>query len=281
MKNSLIQQDAIVMSLETLNETVALEAFSFSGMANRVADIIPNLVYSFKRDLKPLTDKLDLTRMDVNKAALTKAINAANYTEIGDIYVSVPQGFVGAFSEYIPALGKAVTFTNDVTSRLTEFNQLLSILISDKQSRMSSRDHAVASNKLEKEREEIRSALAVFFKATSRSSRAKLSEVYQNCNEILSTVDTAGEVIMLANAITLKEVESLISTSVELLNAISDKAEKRQLEGLSPEALKSLASSCLTAARDVELHSHLMHQTWQLKHAIQKNAQELTKALRY
>jgi hypothetical protein len=281
MKNPLITQDAIVMPLELLNETVALEAFSLSGMANRIADLIPNLVYSFKRDLKHLTDKLDLGRMNINAAVFTKAIRGANYTEIGEIYVNVPQGFTGTLSEYIPTLGKAVTFSNEVASRLTDFNQLLSVLISDKSSRMSTRDHASAGAKLEKERESIRLELAQFFKAVSRSSRATLSSVYQNCSEIITTTESTGEVILLANAISLKEIENLTSTAVELLNAIADKAEKRQLEGLSPEALKSLAAACLRTAKDVELHSHLMHQTWQLKNAVEKNAQELTKALRY
>jgi hypothetical protein len=219
--------------------------------------------------------------LSVNITVLEKALNGANYLEIGKLNVFVPQGFTGNFKEYLSVLDQALNFTNGIQARMMQFNQLVSALITDKNTRQSTKDLSTASSSMEGEREGVRMELAKFMKEGSRSDRGSLQEVYRSLAEVKECVFAVAAILDRANQVALADVEKMADDSSELLMALGEQAIEGKVEGLTPEAYKSLSSATLTMARDVELHALLMFTVYQVKKSVEYTGDALIKALRY
>lgn len=282
MKELQLEEPFGMIALEALTSTAALEAFSLRAVANRAADIIPNLAHAFNEVLTSHKgDKYDLKPLSVNITVLDRALKSANYLEIGKLNVFVPQGFTGNLKAYLEVLQVALNFTNSIQTRMVQFNQLVSAMITDKNTRQSTKDLSTATSNMEREREGIRLELAKFQKEGSRSDRALLQDTFGSLNEIKDCVFLTSDILSRANQITMAEVEVMTCDAAELLKALGEQAMAGKVEGMSPEAYKSLSSATLTMARDVELHSLLMFAIYQAKKSIEHTADALITALRY
>ncbi|BAW19319.1 hypothetical protein [Ralstonia phage RP31] len=269
-------------ALEALDSTAALEAFSLRAVANRAADIIPNLSHAFNEVLSSYKgDKYDLRPLSVNKVVLDKALDGANYLEVGKLNVFVPQGFIGNFKQYLGVLDQALNFTNSIQARMVEFNQLVSAMITDKNTRQSTKDLSTATSSMERQREAVREQLDGFQLGGSRSDRALLQNTFSSLNEIKECVFLAADLLSRANQVTLNEVEVMTRDAAELLKALGEQAMEGKVEGMSPEAYKNLSSATLTMARDVELHALLMYTVYQVKKSVEHTSEALIQALRY
>lgn len=282
MKALHLEEPTGMVALEALNSTAALEAFSLRAVANRAADIIPNLAHAFTEVLSTQKgDKYDLSPLSVNTTVLDRALKSANYLEIGRLNVFVPQGFQGNFKTYLGVLAVALNFTNSIQARMVEFNQLVSALITDKNTRQSTKDLSTATSGMEREREGIRMELEKFQRDGSRSDRAQLQDTYASLTEIRECVTLTADILSQATRISLKEIEMMTRDASELLKALGEQALAGKVEGMSPEAYKSLSSATLTMARDVELHSLLMFAVYQAKKSVEHTSAALITALRY
>jgi hypothetical protein len=282
MKTISIEEISGMPALEELCNTAALEAFSLRAVANRAADVIPNLAHAFKEVLSSQkTDKYDLSPLSINTTVLARALKSANYLEIGKFNVFVPQGFKGNFKEYLTVLYTALNFTNGIQDRMIRFNQLVSAFITDKNTRQSTKDLSTATSSMETEREGVRKALAEFVAEGSRSDRGNLKDVYSSLNEVNDCINLGATIINEANKLSINEVTKLANDASELLKALGEQAEEGKIDGMSNEAYKSLSSATLTMARDIELHALLMFNVYQVKKSIEGTSEQLIQALRY
>lgn len=282
MKALHLEEPTGMAALEALNATIALEAFSLRAVANRAADIIPNLAHAFREVLVVHKgDKYDLKPLSLNFVVLNKALKGANYLEVNRLNVFVPQGFTGNFKDYLQTLEQALNFTNGIQERMLRFNQLVSALITDKNTRQSTRDLSTATSAMEQEREGVRLELAKYTKEGSRSDRAQLGQVYRSLGEIPECAMKVADILQRANEVAMVDVERMTADASELLRALAEQALEGKIEGLSPEAYKCLSSATLTMARDVELHAVLMFSVYQAKKAVEHTAEALIQALRY
>ena len=282
MKELNLAEPTGMVALEAICSTAALEAFSLRAVAHRAADIIPNLAHAFREVMASQKgDKYDLKPLSINFTVLEKALNGANYLEVGKLNVFVPQGFAGNFKEYLVVLEQALNFTNGIQARMMQFNQLVSALITDKNTRQSTKDLSTATSSMEREREGVRMELAKFMKEGSRSDRATLQDTYRSLAEIKESAFAVANILDVANQVALTDVVKMTEDASELLKALGEQAMEGKVEGMSPEAYKSLSSATLTMARDVELHSLLMFSVYQVKKSIEHTSDVLIKALRY
>lgn len=283
MKHLQIQEVKGMEALEALASVAALEAFSLRAVANRAADIIPSLAHALTEALAVHKgDKYDLKPLSINHIVLKKALASASYLQVTSLNVFIPQGFKGNFSDYTTTLLLAVKFTNGIEARMTKFNQLVSALISDKSTRLSTSDLSTATNSMESEREIVRKALGEFVSPNgSRHNRASLGDVYRSLTEITDVNSKIVDLLEKANELTLLQVKKLADDASELLTVLGEEAAKGTIGELSNESYRSLASATLTMARDVELHSVLMFSVYQAKKAAEDTAAELIQVLRY
>lgn len=282
MKTFTLDQPMGVAALEEIHSVVALEAFSLRAVANRAADIIPNLSHAFKEVLSSQkTDKYDLKPLSVNFPVLNKALKGAKYLEVGEESIYVPQSFTGNLKEYLEVLLMALNFTNGIESRMVQFNQLVSAIMADRNTRQTTKDLSTATSAMETEREGVRKALEAFTKQGSRSDRAPLQNVYRSLNEVSECATIVIDVLDKANEVAITNVTKLTDDASELLQTLGEQANKGLLENMSNEIYRSLSSATLTMARDVELHGLLMFSVYQVKKSIEHTSELLIKTIRY
>lgn len=282
MKHLTIETPVGMEALEMLNTTIAVEAFSLRSVANRAIDIIPNLSHAFSEVLSSnSTDKYDLKPLSVNLVVLDRALKGSDYMSVGNLNVYVPQGFQGNFKAYLTAFDQALNFSNGIIERMLRFNQYISALISNKDTRRSTKDLSIATNGMELAREDVRKALAEFNRSGYRGDRAPLKDVYASLGEISDCTMDTGSLIRKAISVTLAEVTKITDDASVLLKTLGEQAINGQIDDMSNEAYKSLSSATLTMARDVELHSLLMYSAFQIKKAVEDTSVLLINALRY
>lgn len=282
MKNLLLTPVDPIEQLEAITATAALEAFDLRSIGNRIADIVPAMVHAFRQYVHThKSDKLDLRPLDVNRTILMKALGSASYLDIGRFAVCVPQGFSGSMVDYLAVMARAIEFTNGVKERMTEYNQLISALLTNKDTRKSTADLSTATSGMEKQRDAMRLALKEFGRVNSRSDRQDLAKTYRNLSEITESVDTAEAIIARAAALNLQDINALITDALELLDELEHRATQGTIENLSPQMYKSLASSTLTMARDAEFHALMCYKACEIKDCTETTTRELIKALRY
>lgn len=283
MKTLAIQEETnIFAALESIDQTAALEAFSVGGLANRIADLIPSLTHAAQQAFTKYTsDKYDLKPLNFNTMILKKATDKATYMSVSPFQVYVPKGFQGNMKDYATALGLSTDFVNGIVERMTAFNTLVSAVISDKATRQSVRNLAIATNEQQKQRLEIAEALRGFKNAQSRRDRMKLGEVYRSLGEMNDVAAMTDEILRATSTVQMNDIERLIKDASELLEVLSTASQEGSLSGLTPEVLQSISSSTLTIARDVELYSIVMFAASELKNAVQDTAKEFIQAIRY
>lgn len=282
MKHLTIDLPVGMEALELLNSTVAVEAFSLRAVANRAIDIIPNLSHAFSEVLSSnSTDKYDLKPLSVNLVVLDRALKSADYMSVGSLNVYIPQGFQGNFKEYLTVFDQALNFSNGIVERMIRFNQYVSALISNKDSRRSTKDLSIATNGMEIAREDVRKALATFSRSGFRGDRAPLKDVYSSLGEVSDCAMSTADIMRKAITVTIAEVNKITDDASELLKTLGEQAINGQIDDMSNEAYKSLSSATLTMARDVELHSLLMYSAFQIKKSVEDTSVLLIKALRY
>lgn len=282
MKHLTIDTLQGIPALEAYCATVAVEAFSLKAVANRAIDIIPNLSHALNEVLSTYKgEKYDLKPLSVNRLVLQRTLKTADFLSIGKFNVYVPQGFTGNMKEYLVVFNQAMLFSNGIIGRMTKFNQLVSALMTDQNSRRSTKDLSIATTDMETEREGVRRALAEFTKEGSRSDRTPLQSVYRSLGEVEECVSMGGDILFAVQKVSLDEVEKLTSDASELLKALGEQAVAGKIDDLSPESYRSLSSATLTMARDVELFSLLMDRTYQIKKALEHTSEALIKTLRY
>lgn len=282
MKHLTLDLPVGMEALELLNSTVAVEAFSLRAVANRAIDIIPNLSHAFSEVLSSnKTDKYDLKPLSVNLVVLDRALKSADYMSVGKLNVYIPQGFQGNFKEYLATFDQALNFSNGIVERMLRFNQYVSALISNKDTRRSTKDLSIATSGMETAREDVRKALSVFTRDGHRGDRASLKDVYASLTEVSQCALSTTDIMRKAIAVTLDEVCKITDDASELLKTLGEQAINGQIEDMSNEAYKSLSSATLTMARDVELHSLLMFNAFQIKKAVEDTSVLLINALRY
>lgn len=270
------------VALEQIAETIALEAINVTGVINRVADLVPDLVNSAKMFLSNNNrDKPTLGPLTVNPSTLQKALTPTTFTNIVSLNHPVPPGFRGNLYEYSTVLGASLDFAMSVPAALTDFNVFLSKMLSSEQARKNARSTAEVFRERSKARKALAEAAAPFFSGGSRIAIAKYGDVIGSNAQYIQFQEQVQTLLHISSEIKLADVEKLVQDCHELLNALSTNAAENRLGGLSPEMLETIGLATESIARDVEFYSLTLWGLSGLRESAQKGGESMIRALRY
>lgn len=282
MKRLKIQSQDPMVALESIDASIAIEDFSMRTIRNRIADSIPNMVHSAKEVIsRSSLGKTDNVVYNFNEKVLEKAIGDLVYMKVSDVNVFVPKGFQGLLTDYMTILGSAVRYCKDIPARLTAYNQFLSLLISNPDTRTSSEMYFPGTGDEPKDRAAITNIMSTFFTDKNHTDRARLGDTFSSSGNILEAARMLKDITDVVGKKEVSDTKTLVANCSALLDGLRDKSKTEAMANMSPEMLKSLANSTLALARDVELVGSVHFALGMVVNAMVSNEKLIIQMARY
>lgn len=270
-----------VLSLESLNEQIAMESGFVGRIATTLMDVIPNLVHGAKKKLVGTRlDKYDLRFVDVNKTVMQRAIKEGSYANISDFPVPVPQGFNGNYLQLCDALTQCIVHSNDALQRLQEYSQFLANVISSVDARRSMRDYTGVMKGYDAQREKVSTIYGKLFTTDSVQALSKYGQVVDSNKQWFEVYDALDKLCALGREQKLNVLESTVTEIVALLDALQERITSKTITDMTPETLRSLSAMTVTAAREVEFCAISLYRLSETKKCYETACANLIKALR-
>lgn len=247
------------LSLEHHIERLALEADYLSDAANTLNNIIPKIsekigafIKSFTPGETPAEDMMRHAEKDVN--TLKSIIPYSSFATFDKTLVTVPEGFIGNFETYLDVmLSVSREITVNATDVLSTLQADLSVFISSKENKFSSKDKTAAFKKFEKRRIDIQEELAKFFSDKNVRSKAYMSEVIGRFEDIDIINAKCRKLTELNTGKILNEIHRQAQEVNTLLDIVISDSREDGASKVSGISAKNISTGAYEAAKAIEL----------------------------
>lgn len=264
------------MRLEYHLERIALEsnyiATVITSLKNSLPDFISNISDNTESLLSRFVNIKDITHeLTKKQSKVLNAVKHYDYLVFGDIYVSVPDGFLGNYLEYSEFLNSIVSrvFNIDKTL-LREYCIMLSTFISNMDEKISLVDHTTFYKKVRREREEITNDSKKFFNKSEGSTKAKLRTVISRFSELEDLMHSVSSLTSSVTSSVLQNIHHSTTDCVNLLNFIILSINKGQTKNISPAVANNIAVGAYEVGKYVELAGIIYYDITVFLHSIDK-----------
>lgn len=250
--------EACTVSLESQINQLALESNVISNVINSFRNVIPNITDDLKAMALRLVETDTLTKEFITAnqhfSKLERKIPDASFVNYSKTIVSVPEGFSGNMLNYLKFLDSLSTeIFKEANSVLGDYNLVLSSFISNKQDKISLKDHTTLFERVKERREEILKNIKQFFPSTSVNSRKRFGDVVERFGELPEIMKVLEHLNRERKGHNLKEIANAVRESVEMLDIVIEEVKKNGVTNVSGNSAMNISQGAYELARFVEL----------------------------
>lgn len=255
---------ASTLSLESQLEQLALESEALANVIETFRSVIPNLVTSLREKLAILRGDdrehyTDTTDFKKNFDVLKNRTNNVAFTAYAKTLVMVPEGFNGNLVEYLAFLERSSpAIFSEAQELLAEYNTIIAAFISNKESKISLKDHTAFFERVEATRSKINDELNTFFTgkaADSNKTRIYLGTVINRFAELETAAGHARKLEVTYANQNLKAIADGTNRVVELLNILIRSTSSTGVSKVSGPAAMNISKGAYTMGRFIEFIS--------------------------
>lgn len=246
------------LSLEEQLVTIAHEGLT-ANIIGMFRDIIPN----FSNRLKELKAKLSASQVQVQQleATFTKvekeALAVAEHSDFlvyGERFIMTPENFKGNLLEYSKVLNTVSSKLFQAQSAaLDEYATILSVFLTNKDAKVSIKDHTAFFEKIESERVKLTKEISNFFTVETGVGQLPLRKVFNRFAEIKPFFEETKKLSDHQKSLELRKVQESVTHCVELLDLVIKGVKENTITEISPEAAKNIANGAYEMGKFVEL----------------------------
>jgi hypothetical protein len=215
-----------------------------------------------------------LISLDQNFKSLNQKLEHVNFGTYNKTLVSIPEGFKGYFINYLVTLNKLQSDIYDNGSvMLKEYNSILSSFITNKEDKISLRDHTTFFNKLSKDRENINKQLDIYF-TTGSNSKSYLQNVIQRFADLDNIVGEVKNLRKKHNSQNIDKLSDQVKEAVSLLDVVI-KQSNDSIVKLSGSSAMNISTGAYEVAKFVELLSIFRFKTDQAVTSVTRLIEQL------
>lgn len=235
-------------------ETISLEAGVLTNMVDTVKRLFPSLIDGVKLSFAKVGDLESPTMVFTkDQKNLIEKMKNVSFMDLNNFTVTVPEGFSATYIDALVSCDKALDYIESVkTVLLKEFRVYLSVFISNKDTKISSKDITFKFASYKANREAINGDFAKHYKDNSFEASVKLPVVIKRNADLAEMFNLANKVNARLKTIDLQGLKSEIQDIVELIETISSLAQRDKIETISPEAIKNISEGAYECATQVE-----------------------------
>jgi hypothetical protein len=249
-------------TLQSLHAVLALESLSNSsnGILNAFSRLIPKtheLLVSISNPLRdlvsPTTPSTPLKTAQYRK--VIQKIRALSFLSYADTLIMVPEGFQGQVVSYLKYLNLHRTDNIQKASLvMDDYIQELSVFLNNADARTAIKSHEAFYKKMKAERLDREKHIKAFFSPTDVRSRVKLSTVFARFGEFEQAFEEAERLQMTEEKQkALSQLLNQVTHASELLKLLKEKLENNELNVVSGDMAKHIATGAYEAACYIEM----------------------------
>lgn len=261
--NQLVFDNNHKANLENQMTLLALESNFVENVIGVFRTTLPSLVQKINESInmsffaeKPEAQIIIGKEIKSNLKSLDKKLELANFVSYKDVVVSVPQGFVGDFKQYLTFMDRIF---NDVISTgnqlLSEYSYILSAFISNKENKVSLKDHTAFYKKIQVDREKISKDFDQFFDRNSDNSLQRLNKIINRFDEVEDIVEQTIKLETATKQSNLSEIQQSVKKISGLLDIIVQQTQTDSISKVSGNAAMNISKGAYEVAKFIELIS--------------------------
>lgn len=260
MRNhKLIISGESTLSIESHIQRLALESNSIANVIDSFKNVIPALGEKLKTAYSQLiaeNKEIDKELVEAHKhfKKLEAKLPHAIYLNVAKVVVSVPEGFSGNFLEYLLFLNTVSTeLFKEANQVLGDYNLVLSVFISNKQDKLSLKDHTNLFNRIKERREAITAGIGKYFPTTTTTSKKRLSDVVGRFAELNQIMDIADLLDKERQGQNIRQITTSVNRSVQLLEIVIKDVQNNGATNVSGNAAMNISKGAYELGKFVEL----------------------------
>ena len=247
-------------SVESGMRALALESEHLANVIDTFRGVIPALSGKLKETLAQFSQPEDLSkeikRSKVVYQETKEKLKYARFIDLGKTLVSVPEGFKGNFIEYATVLLKlSEPLFRNGTATMSEYNAILASFVTNKEDKVSLRDHTNFYKAIKIQREEINSSMAQFFPERGQLSKNYLSDVIRRFEDTEELLNTMEKLDRERKKHSLKDIMESVRKSVDMLDMVIKSVESKGITNVSGAAAMNISQGAYELGKYVELIS--------------------------
>lgn len=272
----IVTDETVNISAEAHLNRIALEGELVANVIdvfrNALPTFIGNIADSKQRFLQAFKDNRDIV-LNLSRKQKT-AVDAARHLDFlnyGDRLISVPESFEGNLLDYAKVLRSVadVAYKAQV-SVIADYKLILSGFITNKEDKISLKDHTDFFKRIQKEREALQQQLAAFTSSKTGESKAKLNKVLRRFAELEPLLHEVSLLTSSHEATKLNHLADSVNECVELLNIITSGIQKNSISNISSNAALNISQGAHEVAKYVEFVSVVYFDVMVLLTAVNK-----------
>lgn len=252
-----MNQDSCV-SLESHLERISLESEFLVNMLETFKTVIPSFVSKLRdanthlADTSKAQDTLDIELSKKEKKALEYSKHL-DFVGFGDRLISVPENFKGDYIKYAMLLNNVATVAYQTQNTiLAEYNQILSAFITNKEDKISLKDHTTFFNRIKAEREAYGEKLGVFLNKKTGVSKMRFRDVISRMADLEPLIHQASQLGSQHSRAKLQDINHSVDHCVDLLDLVVTGVQDGTIKNISPNATMNISRGAYEVAKYVE-----------------------------
>jgi hypothetical protein len=238
-------------------QRLALEAGVLDNVIDTFRNIIPSLASKINNVRETFTTDDDTTAelkiIKTNYGALKPKLQHASYVNYNKTLVSVPEGFKGDLLEYVISLtDMANEIFQEANKTLGEYNFALSSFITNKESKISLKDHTDLFLGIQRRRVELTGRISNYFPDDSNLSKSYLKDTLKRFADLEVLVKATESLNNERKKQNLKELSELVAKSTDLLSIIVKNTETEGTSQVSGNAAMNISKGAYELGKFVE-----------------------------
>lgn len=212
--------------------------------------------------------------------SLSKKLETSNFINFKDMLVQVPEGFKGNFVQYLDFQDKVF---NQVIANgnelLSEYSVILAAFITNKENKLSLKDHTGFYKKIQAERLEFTKGFDKFFNVNSDSPLQRLQQIVGRFEDIEDVVDKTVKLETNTKQSNLNEIQASVKKISGYLDILITQVQDQSVSNVSGSAARNIAEGAFEVAKFVEFISLFHFRTEQSVQTTKKLIDKLNEVL--
>lgn len=252
-------EDDVTFSLESQMSRLTLESSVTGNVIDTFKNTVPLLAESLFTQFKSLSsDKDDELKNELIEAKLVLGklkvkLPHASYLNQTKTLVSVPEGFKGNLLDYVNTLtGMSVELFQEANKTLGEYNFVLSAFITNKENKISLKDHTDLFLRIKARREKLTEEIAHYFPKNNDLSKAYLGEVIHRFADLEVLVTGVDRLNVQRKQQNIKDVSDSVKKCLDLLKVVIDDSKNNGMVQVSGAAAMNISNGAYEIGKYVE-----------------------------
>lgn len=251
-------QDDLVLPYEVLERRIAIEAVSITSTLEIFKRIIKGAIESslaaFPGLQRLAESRPDNFRLKDFEKTL-KQLEELNFLQYEDELVTVPEGFHGKMVDFVrmmlviqPQLHK------ECQELLSRFEKELSLLLTNKDERLTNKSNDLHYNNLKRHRESYEKQVKPFFNAKySGLSRQKLGDTYERFSDIREALRLVDQLRAIETTNYYSTIQAHVTGVSDLLKLVRERLDDDSIDQVSVVVAKNIGRGAYELGRMIEM----------------------------